>query len=1358
MKIPSGIAKNSTLTENIFSLFVCLLNKIPLIMCGKPGTGKSLSFQIVYDSMKGERSENPFFKKYPEILMFSYQGSKTSTSEGVQKVFNRAKACLKKHQEKMEKKAKNIKNNISKTESPSNKNYESFIMNMPHNLPIHLKEKMDIDYDTNFNQKNNIYNKPQMISLISEEKNNNIQINDKPLDNQQNNKLSETQIILSYNQEKRNNLQNNNDNNLDSNPVLAKSQKIPLSNEEKNKNDRSDNDNFENKPDKKLKEEVNEDIIPVVYFDEMGLAEESPHNPLKVIHFELEYDDMDQKIGFVGISNWKLDAAKMNRAIFLGVPTLEEKDLQETATEIAENLDNQLYLKFRELISNLVTTYWNYKSFTKTKNQSEFHGLRDFYHLIKNTMFYLTELNKQNDNNQINTMEKSYEIGIKSLYRNFDGLREPFDSYEEIKKIFDGFYPNTNISQQPNIFKCLQDNINDNNSRYLLIIMKSSMSIHLLKNIMSRLGKIPNFYNGSLLTEDINQEKYNEKLLNKIQLNLENGGILVLRNMENIYPSLYNLFNQNFMTLGNKKFSRIAFANYSTLSEVHEDFRAIVLVDEKKIKEKMEDPPFLNRFEKHFFSYEYLMSEGELKIAKNILEYLDTIILFKNKKCKIDLKRQVIWYNNEEIKGLVVNECYKYDKDKNDIDIYENNIIDNVFQIISKLLSQDIIASIIINENELKLKNDMKDYYNKNHIRNFYELFEPDKNIFIKGKNKKLIIYTFSKLLETFIKNGSPIITHFGNLNRKNIVEIIVKSIKYDIDFETKISDFYMQDEKKILILKFTENDLDKINQIKFKITDIEKENKNKFIYRQNKLPEKHIIFIIYLNRHKIEKNNSREKTIDDLISNIDEEYNQYFIDNLNGNDKSNILEIIKKSPSDYIEKIFNMKNNYLIGIVQKVFNFLSYEFKPSIIEGQYYIGELISKLLKNDFLLNQLKNKFIKESGNTIMNFIETIFSKGICEKNDVEFIDIIFNTIYDKIYTLIFKFIFKAEKDHLLYPLLQYYDFIKTQNILQEYIIKYIDNLDLSLVNAVERINGNQISIFMNLSLPLSKKWYDLINSYIEKNIKQNYLNNENNLRFLNFEDDEIVMNERINYENNNKDIYNIIKGELSRIAGLSDLLNSNNIQFIKLIYQDFLTIYLNKKFKDNSQLGLEFLYILIQLKLNINKNDNYAFINDTNKIFLEDSFYNTNAKKINSGINNSKNIKYDSDTLSKILVFIISYSEEIYSILEIFFTLNKYLENFFNNWKDLIIKKETKYEINENVPEYTREINEAFFIIYESLIKGIFTYKNYMRMEENVFYEYLESIKKILNDAKQIYLKLFLPSKEIHTLQILISIFTA
>ena len=116
---------------------------------------------------------------------------------------------------------------------------------------------------------------------------------------------------------------------------------------------------------------------------------------------------------------------------------------------------------------------------------------------------------------------------------------------------------------------------------------------------------------------------------------MENGDILVLRNMENVYPSLYNLFNQNFTTLGKKKFSRIAFANYNTYSVVHEDFRTIVLVDEIKIKEKMEDPPFLNRFEKHIFSYEYLMAEDELKISKNFIEFFEKILLFNKKIAKL---------------------------------------------------------------------------------------------------------------------------------------------------------------------------------------------------------------------------------------------------------------------------------------------------------------------------------------------------------------------------------------------------------------------------------------------------------------------------------------------------------------------------------------------------------------------------------------------------------------------------------------------------------------------------------------------------------------------------------------------------
>ena len=66
-----------------------------------------------------------------------------------------------------------------------------------------------------------------------------------------------------------------------------------------------------------LEVDENKEKISTFYFDEMGLAEHSPHNPLKVIHSELEYDnnDIEKKIAFVGISNWRLDSAKMNRGL-----------------------------------------------------------------------------------------------------------------------------------------------------------------------------------------------------------------------------------------------------------------------------------------------------------------------------------------------------------------------------------------------------------------------------------------------------------------------------------------------------------------------------------------------------------------------------------------------------------------------------------------------------------------------------------------------------------------------------------------------------------------------------------------------------------------------------------------------------------------------------------------------------------------------------------------------------------------------------------------------------------------------------------------------------------------------------------
>ncbi|CAF1155980.1 unnamed protein product [Didymodactylos carnosus] len=63
----------------------------------------------------------------------------------------------------------------------------------------------------------------------------------------------------------------------------------------------------------------------VIVFDEIGLAELSPHNPLEVLHAEFQIENC--QYGFVGISNWRVDASKMNRALYLLTPDPDVKDL-----------------------------------------------------------------------------------------------------------------------------------------------------------------------------------------------------------------------------------------------------------------------------------------------------------------------------------------------------------------------------------------------------------------------------------------------------------------------------------------------------------------------------------------------------------------------------------------------------------------------------------------------------------------------------------------------------------------------------------------------------------------------------------------------------------------------------------------------------------------------------------------------------------------------------------------------------------------------------------------------------------------------------------------------------------------------
>lgn len=48
-------------------MIVCIENRIPLFVVGKPGSSKSLSKAMVTDAMKGNRSKDELFKEMKAV-------------------------------------------------------------------------------------------------------------------------------------------------------------------------------------------------------------------------------------------------------------------------------------------------------------------------------------------------------------------------------------------------------------------------------------------------------------------------------------------------------------------------------------------------------------------------------------------------------------------------------------------------------------------------------------------------------------------------------------------------------------------------------------------------------------------------------------------------------------------------------------------------------------------------------------------------------------------------------------------------------------------------------------------------------------------------------------------------------------------------------------------------------------------------------------------------------------------------------------------------------------------------------------------------------------------------------------------
>ena len=107
----------------------------------------------------------------------------------------------------------------------------------------------------------------------------------------------------------------------------------------------------------------------------------------------MKNDQSWRKVGFIGISNWVLDPAKMNRGIFVNRCSPNEDELKEIAAGICRN-DTKIINIMETFLPSLANGYISVCEHAKKHREFfEFFGLRDFYSLIKMIYYEVKEKN-----------------------------------------------------------------------------------------------------------------------------------------------------------------------------------------------------------------------------------------------------------------------------------------------------------------------------------------------------------------------------------------------------------------------------------------------------------------------------------------------------------------------------------------------------------------------------------------------------------------------------------------------------------------------------------------------------------------------------------------------------------------------------------------------------------------------------------------------------------------------------------------------------------------------------------------------------------------------------------------------------
>ncbi|XP_032097310.1 E3 ubiquitin-protein ligase RNF213 isoform X3 [Sapajus apella] len=365
--------------------------------------------------------------------------------------------------------------------------------------------------------------------------------------------------------------------------------------------------------------------VSVVVLDEVGLAEDSPKMPLKALHPLLEDGCIEddpaphKKVGFVGISNWALDPAKMNRGIFVSRGSPNERELIESAKGICSS-DSLVLDRVQGYFASFAKAY---ETVCRSQDK-EFFGLRDYYSLIKMVFATARASNKKPSPREI----------AHAVLRNFSGK----DDIHALD-IFLANLPEALSSEEVNPVQLIRQNIfgpsqmgpggqlEDGESRYLLVLTKNYVALQILQQTVFGEDQQPEIIFGSGFPKD---QEYTQicRNINRVKICMETGKMVVLLNLQNLYESLYDALNQYYVRLGGQNYVDLGLGTHRVKCRVHPNFRLIV-IEEKEVVYKHFPIPLINRLEKHYLDISTVLVKWQKHMVEELRAWVEKFVNVK---------------------------------------------------------------------------------------------------------------------------------------------------------------------------------------------------------------------------------------------------------------------------------------------------------------------------------------------------------------------------------------------------------------------------------------------------------------------------------------------------------------------------------------------------------------------------------------------------------------------------------------------------------------------------------------------------------------------------------------------------------